>query len=43
LEGPLKDFDGKIIKVNKRQKCAAIKLEGEGIDKIIWLSYEYIK
>ena len=42
MEGPLKDLDGKIVKINKRQKCAGIKLEGEGIDRIIWLSYEYI-
>jgi transcriptional antiterminator NusG len=42
LEGPLKDYEGMIIKVNKRQKCAAIKLDGEGIEKVIWLSYEYI-
>ena len=43
VEGPLKDFVGKIIKINKRQKCAAVKLDGEGIEKIIWLSYEYIE
>jgi transcriptional antiterminator NusG len=43
MEGPLKDFEGKIIKINKRQKCAAIKLDGEGIEKVIWLSYEYIE
>ena len=42
IEGPLKDYEGKIIKINKRQKCAAIKLDGEGIEKIIWLSFEYI-
>ena len=42
IEGPLKDYEGKIIKINKRQKCAAIKLDGEGIEKVIWLSYEYI-
>jgi transcription antitermination factor NusG len=40
IKGPLKDFEGKIIKINKRQKCAAIKLDGEGIEKTVWLSYE---
>jgi transcriptional antiterminator NusG len=41
LEGPLKDYEGKIIKIRRRQKCVAIKLEGEGIENIVWLSYEY--
>jgi len=41
-EGPLKELEGKIVKINKRQKCAGIKLEGEGIKNIIWLSYELI-
>jgi transcriptional antiterminator NusG len=42
IEGPLKELDGKIVKINRRQKCAGIKLEGEGINGIIWLSYEYV-
>jgi transcriptional antiterminator NusG len=43
IEGPLKDYEGKIVKINKRQKCAGIKLDGEGIEKIIWLSFEYME
>jgi transcription antitermination factor NusG len=42
LEGPLKELEGKIVKINKRQKCAGVKIEGEGINNIIWLSYEDI-
>jgi transcriptional antiterminator NusG len=42
MEGPLKDLEGKIVKINNRQKCAGIKIGGEGISCIIWLSYEYI-
>jgi transcriptional antiterminator NusG len=42
MDGPLKDLDGKIIKINKKQKCAAIKLDGEGLNHIIWLSFEYM-
>jgi len=42
LEGPLKEYEGKIVKINKRQKCVAIKLDGEGIKNEIWLSYDYI-
>ena len=43
LEGPLKDYEGKIIKINKRQKCVAVKLDGEGMENIIWLSYECVQ
>ena len=43
LEGPLKEQEGKIVKINKRQKCAGVKLEGEGIKQVIWLSYEVIE
>ena len=42
LEGPLKELEGKIVKINKRQKCAGVKIDGEGIKNIIWLSYENI-
>jgi transcriptional antiterminator NusG len=42
IEGPLKDLEGKIVKINNRQKCAGVKIGGEGINCIIWLSYEYI-
>ena len=43
MEGPLKDFEGNIVKINKRQKCVKIKIDEEGIIKYIWLSYEYIE
>jgi transcriptional antiterminator NusG len=43
MEGPLKEMEGKIVKINKRQKCAGVRIEGEGIKNIIWLSYENIK
>jgi transcriptional antiterminator NusG len=42
MEGPLKNYEGKITKINKRQKCAAVKVSGEGIENVIWLSYECI-
>jgi transcriptional antiterminator NusG len=42
IDGPLKDYEGNIVKINKKQKCAGIKIEGEGIKNIIWLSYEKI-
>ena len=40
LEGPLKKLEGKIVKINNGQKCAGVKIDGEGIKNIIWLSYE---
>ena len=43
LEGPLKELEGKIIKINKKQKSACVKIEGEGIINKIWLSYENIE
>ena len=43
VEGPLKELEGKIVKINKRQKCAGVKIEGEGIKNIIWLSYEIME
>jgi transcriptional antiterminator NusG len=42
LEGPLKELEGQIIKINKRQKCVCVNIEGEGIKNTIWLSYEII-
>jgi transcriptional antiterminator NusG len=42
IEGPLKGLEGKIVKINRKQKCVAVKLEGEAIKQTIWLSYEYI-
>ena len=42
VEGPLKDYEGRIVKINKRQNSVAIKLDGEGIKGEIWMSFEYI-
>jgi transcriptional antiterminator NusG len=42
IEGPLKEMEGNIVRINKRQKCAEVKIEGEGIKHTMWLSYEYI-
>ena len=43
LDGALMELEDRIIKINKKQKCAGIKIEGEGIKNIIWLSYELVK
>ena len=43
IDGPLSELEGLIVKLNKKQKCAGIKIEGEGIKSIIWLSYELVE
>ena len=40
LDGALLELEDNIVKINKKQKCAGIKIEGDGIKNIIWLSYE---
>ena len=40
IDGPLMELEKYIVKINKGQKCAGIKLQGEKINNIIWLSYE---
>jgi transcriptional antiterminator NusG len=42
MEGPLKELEGNIVKINKRQKCICVRIEGEEIKNKIWLSYEII-
>ena len=42
MEGPLKEWEGQIVKINKRQKCACVKIDGDGLKNTIWLSYEII-
>jgi transcriptional antiterminator NusG len=43
ISGPLMDYEGKIIKVNKRQKCAAVRLVSEKIPCTVWLSFDFIE
>ena len=42
IEGPLKEYEGNIVKINKRQKCAKIEINGEGMINNVWVSYEYM-
>ena len=42
VEGPLMGLEGKIVKINKKQKCIGLRIEGEGINNIVWLSYELV-
>ena len=43
LDGALMELEDRIVKINKKQKCAGIRIEGDGIKNIIWLSYELVK
>jgi transcriptional antiterminator NusG len=43
ISGPLMEYEGKIIKVNKRQKCAAVQIVSEKIPCTVWLSFDFIE
>ena len=43
LDGPLKEYEGKITKINKRRKCAEVLINTEALVNKIWLSYELIE
>ena len=40
INGPLLELGKYIVKLNKKQKCAGIRIAGDNIKEIIWLSYE---
>lgn len=44
IDGPLKDIEGKIVKVNKNRKQVQVALGGEkSIIRTVWCSIEYIE
>jgi len=43
IDGPLKEYEGNIIKINGRQKSAAVQIDSDGMIHTIWLSYELIE
>ena len=43
IDGPLTELESFMVKLNKKHKCAGIKIEGENIKRIIWLSYELVE
>ncbi|MDR0374885.1 MAG: hypothetical protein LBH85_04100, partial [Treponema sp.] len=43
ISGPLMEYEGKIVKVNKRQKCVAVQIVSEKIPCTIWLSFDFIE
>jgi len=42
LDGPLKAWEGSIIRVNRRRQAAEVRIDGEGIVHTIWLPYEVL-
>jgi transcriptional antiterminator NusG len=43
VDGPLKDYEGSIVKVNRRKGWALVKIAGEGIINNIWLGFELLE
>lgn len=43
VEGPLKEMEGMITKINSRQKCAKVTIKGGIVNTSLWLSYEVIE
>lgn len=44
IEGPLKDMQGHIVKVNKKRRAVAIQFgSGDGLFQTIWCSFDYVQ
>jgi transcriptional antiterminator NusG len=43
IDGPLKNFEGDIIKVNRRKGRALIRIPGDSILNNIWLGFEMLE
>ncbi|GAB6391893.1 MAG: transcription antitermination protein NusG [Treponematales bacterium] len=43
LDGPLKDYEGDIVRLNRRRQNAEVRIESEGFIHTVWLSYEVIE
>jgi len=43
VDGPLKDYEGSIVKVNLRRGCAAVEISTEGVVRRVWLGFEVME
>lgn len=43
VEGPLKDYDGQILKVNHRKRTAQVRMSVQGVQMNVWLGFELIE
>jgi transcriptional antiterminator NusG len=43
IDGPLKELEGQIVKVNKRRRCAELEVDAMGIIGKVWLSFELLE
>lgn len=44
IEGPLKDMQGHIVKVNKKRRAVAVQFgAGDGLFQTIWCSFDYVQ
>jgi transcription antitermination factor NusG len=42
IDGPLKRYEGKIVKINKRQNVVKVHIDDSGVINNIWLGIKYI-
>jgi transcription antitermination factor NusG len=43
IDGPLKDFEGQITKVDKRNRCGQVLLNFAGRQQKVWLGFDIVK
>lgn len=43
VEGPLKAYEGKILRVNHRKKTAQVQMSIQGMELNVWLGFELIE
>ena len=43
VEGPLKEYEGKILRVNHRKQTAQVQMSIQGMDMVVWLGFELIE
>ncbi len=43
IDGPLKEFGGLVVKVNKNRKQVAINIGDESLAKLVWCAIEYVE
>jgi len=43
IDGPLKRYEGSIVRVNSRRQSAEVRIDEAGIVRTIWLGYELVE
>jgi transcription termination/antitermination protein NusG len=42
IEGPLKDFEGRITKINKHNRNGCVEITIGGVTRNVWLAFDYV-